>query len=87
MEEERLIHNIRTQAEKEVALCHPIIYDAHNICKLIAQEKLSIFSMKILQDLCVHLGEEISEIRVKRKTPYIDRVVGIVKQCTCNATP
>ena len=87
VEEERLIHSIRNQVEKEVVLCHPITYDVHNICELVAQGKLSVFSVKMLQDMCVHLGEDISDICVKRKKPYIDRVVGIVKQCTCNSAP
>ena len=52
VEEERLIHSIRNQVEKEVVLCHPITYDVHNICELVAQGKLSVFSVKMLQDVC-----------------------------------
>ena len=79
--QEILLQDFRAVVEK-VALCHPLFYNDHNICEMPNQGKLASFSVKMLQDLCCHFEMEISTIQVRRKKPYIDRVVAFVKQCT-----
>ena len=67
----------------EVSLQHPITYESFNICEMAVTSKLSKFSISMLQDICKHHDLDTSQIKQKRKKPYIDLLEGLVKSCTC----
>ncbi|CAH3124606.1 unnamed protein product [Pocillopora meandrina] len=62
---------------------HPIVYDSLNICELVQKSKLASFSIKLLQEICSSFGLDISNIKIKRKQPYINILRELVKGCKC----
>lgn len=76
---------LRNQVMSEISIqqVHPIVYDAHNICELVKNSKLSTFSMKMLQDICSSFGLDVSKITIKRKKPYIDLLTNLAMGCKC----
>ena len=56
---------------------------SYNICELIADSKLSKFAIQMLQDICEHFDIPITDIKVKRKAPYIERLITFGRKCTC----
>ncbi|CAH3162327.1 unnamed protein product [Pocillopora meandrina] len=61
----------------------PIVYDSFNICELVQKSKLASFSIKLLQEICSSFGLDISNIKIKRKQPYINILRELVKGCKC----
>ena len=76
---------LRNQVMSDISIqqLHPIVYDAHNICDLVKNSKLSTFSIKMLQDICSSFGLDVSKITIKRKKPYIDLLTNLVMGCKC----
>ena len=67
-----------------VGLQQPIMYHT-NICELASSSKLTAtFSVSVLHDICLSLDTDVSEITVRRKKPYIDKLQDLVKTCTCS---
>jgi len=83
VEDEEAFSELRSEILQEVALSHSICYDSYNICELIADSKLSKFSIQMLQNICEHFDIPINDIKVKRKAPYIERLITFGKKCTC----
>ena len=83
VENEKAFDELRSEVLQEVALTHPICYDRYNICELIANSKLSIFAIQMLKDICEHFDIPTTDIKVKRKAPYIDKLIAFGKNCTC----
>ena len=82
-EDEEALSKLRSEIPQEVALRHPICYDSYNICELIADSKLSKFAIQMLQNICEHFDIPTADIKVKRKAPYIERLISFGKKCTC----
>ena len=76
----------KVMSDSSIQHVHPIVYDAHNICELVKNLKLSIFSVKMLQDICSSFGLDVSKITVKRKKPYIDLLTNLVMGCKCQTS-
>ena len=76
---------LRNQVMSDISIqqLHPIVYDAHNICDLVKNSKLSTFSTKMLQDICSSFGLDVSKITIKRKKPDIDLLTNLVMGCKC----
>ena len=83
VENEKAFDELRSEVLQEVALSHPICYDRYNICKLIANSKLSIFAIQMLMDICEHFDIPKTDIKVKRKASYKDKLIAFGKNCTC----
>ena len=83
VEREKMMQKLTTEVVQEMAVQHPITYDIYNICELSANMKLSKFAISVLKDICGHLGIDITDICVKRKQPYIDRLNIFCDSCTC----
>ena len=62
---------------------HPIVYDSFNICELVQKSKLASFSIKMLQEIFSSFGLDISNIKIKRKQPYINILRELVKGYKC----
>ena len=69
----------------EMSIQHPIMYDTHNICEIVACSRLSKFSVQMLQDICSFYQLDISSIYIKRKKPYIDLLTDLVQNCSCKS--
>ena len=84
-EKESQLQAMRNKVVSEISIqhAHPIVYDAHNICELVQNSKLSSFSIKMLQNICASFGLDTSRITVKRKKPYIDLLTNLVMGCKC----
>lgn len=61
---------------------HPITYDNYNICELAGLQKLNKFSVAMLNEICDFLQINLLE-KPRRKAPYIEKIVGLVKSCGC----
>ena len=80
---EEALCELRSEILQEVALTHPICYDCYDICEFIANLKLSNFAIQMLQKICEHFDIQITEVKVKRKTPCIERLIAFGKKRTC----
>ena len=80
---EEALCELRSEILQEVALTHPICYDCYDICEFIANSRFSNFSIQTLQKICEHFDIQITEIKVKRKAAYIERLIVFGKKCTC----
>lgn len=78
---EACLEGMVNQAVSETALKHPIVYDAYNLCELASQEKLNAFSITVL--ICTSFGIDTSDVSVRRKKPYIDRLKSLCQECAC----
>ena len=47
------------------------------------KSKLASFYIKMLQEICLSFGLDISSIKIKRKEPYINMLKDLVKGCKC----
>lgn len=83
VENEKAFDELRSEVLQEFALTHPICYDRYNICELITISKLSIFAIQMLKDICEHFDIPIMNNKVKRKAPYIVKLILFGKNCTC----
>ena len=66
-----------SDAVRELAPKHPIVYDAYNLCELASQKKLSDFSIAVLKDICSSFDIDLSDVTVRRKKPYIEKLVAL----------
>ena len=73
----------KVMSDISIQQVHPIVYNAHNICDLLKNSKLSTFSIKMLQDIPSMFGLDVSKITIKRKKPYIDLLTNLVMGCKC----
>jgi len=83
MENEEAFSDLRSEILRDVALVHPICYDNHNLCELIANSKLTKFAIQMLRDICEHFDIPTADITIRKKAPYIERIVAFGKKCTC----
>ena len=81
--QEQSIQDLSTKVMVEIFLQHPIMYDTHNICELVAYSKLSKSLEQMLQDICNYYQLDISSINIKRKKPCIDLLANLVDSCSC----
>lgn len=81
--QEQSIQDLSTKVMIEISLQHPIMYDTHNICELVACSKLSKSLEQMLQDICNYYQLDISSINIKRKKPCIDLLATLVDSCSC----
>lgn len=79
VENEKAFDEFRSEVLQEVALTHPICYDRYNICELIANSKLTIFAIQMLKYIFEHSDISITDIKVKRKAPYTDKLIAFGK--------
>ena len=84
--EEQNLDDLSKEVVNEVSIQHPIMYDTFNICDYVSQSKLEKFSISILQDICGSFQLDTSDIGQKRKRPYIELIVNLVKKCSCKSS-
>ena len=67
----------------ELVQKHPIVFDSYNLCELTSQKKLVNLSIQLLREICSGFNIDISDITVRRKKPYMDRLELLCKECEC----
>lgn len=85
--EDEAFEGIVSAVMKDVDLHHPIVYDTYNICELVSTGKLSkTLSVSVLQDICTDFDLDVESVRGKRKLkkPYADKLLELVKSCSCS---
>lgn len=80
---EKELEQMRRNILNEISIQHPITYESYNICEMAAASKLSKLSIAMLQDICKYYELDLSNIKQKRKRPYIDLLNELVSSCTC----
>ena len=73
----------KVMSEISIQHAHPILYNDYSICELVRNSKLSNFSIKVLNDICSSFGLDTSQVKVKRKKPYVDILTSLVMGCQC----
>ena len=73
-------------SEVSIQNSHPIIYDSYNICELVLNAKISSFSVSMLRSICEAFGLDISEIKIRRKKPFVDLLSSLVEGCSCKGS-
>ena len=77
------LEELVSDAVRELAPKHPTVYDAYNLCELASQTKLSDFSIAVLKDICSSFDIDLSDVTVRRKKPYIEKLQSLCEECTC----
>ena len=75
--------DLRNEVIAAVIPKYPICYDNSNLCELVKESKLSIFSISMLQKICEKFDIPMADITGKRKAPYINKPIEFVKSCSC----
>ncbi|PFX23781.1 hypothetical protein AWC38_SpisGene11646 [Stylophora pistillata] len=83
IDEEVAYSSPRDKTIRECQLSHPILYDTYNLCQLYATNKLTRFSISLLQDRCTYFHLEIDSLPATRKAPYFGLINELIKSCTC----
>ena len=68
-------------SEISIQHAHPILYNDYSICKLVKNSKLSNFSIKVLNNICISFGLDNSQVNVRRKELYVDILTSLVMGC------
>ena len=77
------LEQMTTEAANELAAKHPLFYDNYNLCELSSKRKLGSFALPVLKDMCKYFGLDVDDIKIRRRKPYVDRLLAICESCTC----
>ena len=87
VEEEVAHENVRAIVLEEVALRHPIVYDTFNLCNIHKAGKLRQLSVLMLRSICEYFDIEVSNIKGRRKAPYLSVLTELLDTCDCRHCP
>ena len=79
---ERELEEMREEVMDEMLSKHPLTYDSFNICEMAKSSTLSKFTIQMLHDICEHFEIDISAIQQRRRSPYVDLLMNLVKSCS-----
>ena len=82
-EAEMELNDLRGEILEKVRPAHPISFDNYNLCEMMAQAKLSTFAIAMLNRICLHFEIPTTDIKGRRKAPYLSRIEDFLKQCNC----
>ena len=74
---------VRTHIIEKYHLVHPIMYDTYNLCHMHETGKLNKLSVSMLRLICSYFDLNIDGLPGKRKAPYVNLIVDLVKSCSC----
>ncbi|KXJ19520.1 hypothetical protein AC249_AIPGENE18322 [Exaiptasia diaphana] len=80
---ERELEEMHEEVMNEMLSKHPLTYDSFNICEMAKSSTLSKFTIQMLHDICEHFEIDISAIQQRRRSPYVDLLMNLVKSCSC----
>ena len=85
VERETLLQGLQKDVMDSISIGHPIMHGNYNLCDYASNKKLDKLSILLLQDICSSLQLDISNIKVKRKKPYIMLIESLVENCSCKS--
>ncbi len=85
VETEKLLQDLHSHVLDVVSIRHPIMHDTYNLCDYASRKRLDRFSVLVLQDICSSFQLDITNIKVKRKKPYVDLITKLCEKCTCHS--
>ncbi|KAK3722873.1 hypothetical protein QZH41_020449, partial [Actinostola sp. cb2023] len=77
------MEHLVASAAREVGLAHPITYDIYNLCDMCSSSKLKNLSIPLLKDICTSFDINTSDVTIRRKQPYIQKIMLLYDGCTC----
>ena len=82
---EAQMEELTTMASQEVGLVHPISFDTYNLCDMCSNRSLNKLSGNLLNEICFtfDINIETSDITMRPKQPYIERILSLCQDCTC----
>lgn len=80
-EENELREELINSIIDKIGATHPILYDTYNLCELQADDRISIFKVKMLKDICKHFELKISS--KDKKIDLVNRICNFVQKCSC----
>ncbi|CAH3171696.1 unnamed protein product, partial [Porites lobata] len=78
---EEELEDFRRDVIEQVQPRHPIMYDVHNLCDLVASGKLKKLTLPKLKEICSAFELNLPEER--KKAPFVDALTKLVKNCSC----
>ncbi|KAL9978157.1 hypothetical protein ACROYT_G015646 [Oculina patagonica] len=86
IEREELLQDLIKEAQKQIDLQHPLMYEKINLCELFVANKLDHalrkFKLCTLKAMCNSFGVDVDG-PATRKAPFITTVFELVKFCQC----
>lgn len=82
-EEEGNFAEARMMALERIQLEHPICYDQYNICSMVADDKLNLLKLTMLQNICRGLELGVPTKDVRKKAVYINLLKDASAMCPC----
>lgn len=79
------VEEFADKARSELSVKHPLVFDAYDICDLAAKSKLEKFAIPMLKQICQHFAIDTTDIKAKRKKPYVMKIMALVESCECQA--
>ena len=64
----------------KIVTTHPILYDTYNLWELQANDRISVFKVKMLKDICKHFELKISS--KEKKIDLVNTIRNFVKKCS-----
>lgn len=83
LEAEAAFSELREEIVLNIQPAHPIMYDSYNLCELTNEGKLSKFAISMLDRVCIQFEIPTSDIKGRRKAPYLSRIEEFLKKCKC----
>ena len=74
---------LRGKVLENIQPVHPISFEHYNLSELMAQAKLSTFTISMLYKICDHFEIPTGDIMGRKKAPYLSRIEQFLKQCSC----
>ena len=85
VEREKVLQDLQKDVMDSISICHPIMHGNYNLCDYASNKKLDKLSILLLQDICSSLQLDISNIKIKRKRPYIMLTESLLEKCSCKS--
>jgi hypothetical protein len=80
-EENELREELINDIIDKIGVTHPILYDTYNLCELYADNRISIFKVKMLKDICKYF--ELKHSSKDKKIDLVNRISNFVQKCSC----
>ena len=80
---EMVFSDLRVKVLENVQPIHSISFEHFNLSELMAEAKLSTFAISMLYKICDHFEIPTSDVKGRKKAPYLSRIEQFLKQCSC----
>ena len=74
---------LRNEMLDQVQPRRPLMCDGHNLCDLVAAQKLNNLTVAKLREICNSFDLRVDPPEAKRKAPFITALTTLVESCPC----